>query len=229
MLHRSTLSTSLPSFPLLFLLHLCIFIHPSLSLSTHTLLPPCPTRPSPSKRVSHPVSSRSPASPTRFLHYRRPRALPTSLSTPHQCPVNTPRRVKQRCVPDLSRPSVPWELTKKSRLSQLKKALSNNVGTAQTLAYATSVSRSRRPSDHARAFRTETHMQPTTPHSQPQQGLMMKSSAVSFCYSTSGHALNFFFFHRLEQNYGPDGHTTHTTSHHIRFLVALGLWSSHTG
>ena len=59
--------------------------------------------------------------------------------------------------------------------SQLKKALSNNVGAAQTLAYAASVSRSRRPSDCARAFQTENSMQPTTVNpTQTSHAIMMR-------------------------------------------------------
>ncbi|KAN0125867.1 hypothetical protein V8E52_001074 [Russula decolorans] len=61
--------------------------------------------------------------------------------------------------------------------AKLKKALSNNAGTVQTLAYATSVSRSRRPSDCARAFQTEHSMQPTTAnptHNQTSQAIMMR-------------------------------------------------------
>ena len=148
---------------------------------THTPIPtPCRTRPSLSKRVFPPTSSRSPVSPTRSPRCPKQRTWRKSQSTTRQCPGSTPRRVKQKCVLPLS--SLPLSPRYLSELpsSQLKKALSNNVGAAQTLAYATSVSRSRRPSDCARALRTETCLQPANlTHNQPSQGLMMKKP-VSF-------------------------------------------------
>ena len=199
------------------------------NLSTHTLIiirttipPPCPTRPKPAKRVPFPrISSRSPVSPTPYPRCPKPRASRMSRSTIHQCPGSMPPRVKQRCV----HPSLPpfgWKPFPNFS-SQLKKALSNNVGAAQTLAYATSVSRSRRPTDCARAFQTENFMQPTTvnpSHNPTSQAIMMRKPVSFFGHRTSWHSLTPPF---IGSNKTTGLMVTqHTTQHYRLLLVALG-------
>ena len=81
------------------------------------------------------------------------------------------------------------------------------------------MSRARRPSDHARVCRTETHMQqPTTPHNQGSQGLMMRKPVSSYRPPVGVHA------HRQPTFFLGSNKTTGlmVTQHDIRFLVALG-------
>jgi len=83
------------------------------------------------------------------------------------------------------------------------------------------VSRSRRPSDHARVCRTETHIQqPTTPHNQGSQALMMRKP-VSFYRPPVGRqgtcSSSTYFFLGSNKTTG-----LMVTQHDIRFLVALG-------
>src|SRR6267378_577811 len=107
-LPRSVLSLTPPLFLSISLLSLSLYFYQIIVFHLHLffVLPnhtyrrhQCPTRPDPSKKAPFPhTSSRSPVSPILSPPYHKPRASPTYPCIPPQCPGNTLRKVKQRCV-----------------------------------------------------------------------------------------------------------------------------------